>query len=138
VPATPATECRAKADLCDVAETCDGQNKACPADAIVPATPATECRAKADLCDVAETCDGQNKACPADAIVPATPATECRAKAGCCDLAETCDGQNKACPANTFNTALTCAAGLDGNCDLVEYKCVAGNADCPKKVVDVV
>jgi len=123
--------CRTPTDLCDKADLW-GASCAC-ADAVEPAN--TECRAKAGDCDVAETCDGQNKACPTDAVVPAD--TECRAKAGCCDLAETCDGQNKACPTNTFNTELTCATELNGDCGVVEYKCVAGNANCPKKVVDV-
>jgi hypothetical protein len=62
-------ECRAAAGACDVAETCDGESAACPADALVPAG-TQQCRPGAGACDPAETCDGAAAACPADAFAP--------------------------------------------------------------------
>jgi hypothetical protein len=60
------TLCRESAGLCDVGEVCDGQDAACPDDALAPA--GTTCRKAASSCDVAEGCDGQGVACPADVL----------------------------------------------------------------------
>ncbi|MCP4006504.1 MAG: S8 family serine peptidase, partial [bacterium] len=71
------TECRASADVCDVAELCTGSAATCPVDAFAADT--TECRASADVCDVAELCTGSAATCPVDAFAADT--TECRASA---------------------------------------------------------
>src|SRR5437773_151653 len=92
-------ECRAGAGPCDVAESCDGVNDACPADAFQPAT--VECRASAGVCDLAENCSGSDAACPPDAKSTAV----CRPSAGPCDVAESCDGATDACPADAFQPA---------------------------------
>src|SRR5206468_6797017 len=63
------TQCRAAADLCDVAETCTGSSSTCPADGF--ASSGTVCRAAADDCDLADTCAGASVSCPAAAIQPA-------------------------------------------------------------------
>src|SRR5207247_2475970 len=57
------TVCRPAAGICDVAESCNGIDAACPADAFAPAS--TVCRAAAGICDVAETCTGSAAECPA-------------------------------------------------------------------------
>ena len=76
------TECRASADVCDVAETCTGTDTACPVDGFAANT--VVCRASAGDCDLADTCTGSSAACPADAKSTA----QCRASAGVCDIAE--------------------------------------------------
>ena len=86
--------CRPKGDACDVAETCNGRDPACPPDGVEGAGVA--CRAAAGVCDVAETCDGVSPGCPADLVRPA--GVECRAASGPCDVAEACDGLAGDCP----------------------------------------
>jgi hypothetical protein len=66
--ASSATECRAVADVCDVAESCDGTHKTCPTDAFKPST--TVSRAATGPCDLAENCTGSSASCPADLAVP--------------------------------------------------------------------
>jgi hypothetical protein len=61
-------ECRASGGECDVAEACDGESAACPADVLVPA--GTLCRPGAGECDPTETCDGAAGTCPADFVAP--------------------------------------------------------------------
>ena len=87
------------AGACDVAETCDGVTKLCPADAFVAG--GTECRASGGVCDIAEQCTGTGPNCPADAKSTA----QCRASGGVCDLAESCDGVSNNCPADAKSTA---------------------------------
>jgi len=125
-PVSQGTECRASAGACDVAESCDGANAACPADAKV--SQGTECRASAGACDVAESCDGANASCPADAKV--SQGTECRASAGACDVAESCDGANAACPADAKVSQGTECRASAGGCDVAE-SCDGANAACP-------
>lgn len=71
VVAPGTTECRAAADVCDVAENCTGVAlAACPADGV--AAGGTVCRADSDGaapnggCDAEEQCDGVAVTCPAD------------------------------------------------------------------------
>jgi hypothetical protein len=97
------TVCREAAGGCDVAETCDGVDTACPSDEI--AAEGATCRAAAGACDVAETCDGVNAACPADAY--ADEATPCRAAAQECDAVETCPGDSVECPSDVLAAAGT-------------------------------
>ena len=69
------TPCRAAADVCDVAEVCDGASFECPTNEFAPST--KECRASAGACDIAEKCSGTGAACPTDEFAP--PTKECRA-----------------------------------------------------------
>jgi hypothetical protein len=109
-----------------VAESCDGVNDACPADAVAGAGPT--CRAAAGGCDVAETCDGVSPTCPADDVVAG--GTPCRAVAGACDVAETCDGVSPACPPDSVAGAFVECRAAAGPCDLAE-NCDGTNTDCP-------
>jgi hypothetical protein len=120
------TECRAAADVCDVAETCDGTSLLCPTDTLESA--GTRCRAATNGCDVAEVCDGASVACPSDTFAP--PTQLCRASAGTCDVAEYCT--NGACPADALIAAsaqVTCRAA-GGPCDVAE-SCDGVSALCP-------
>lgn len=121
-PGNGGSECRAAGGVCDVAETCDGVNAACPADAKSTA----ECRASGGVCDVAESCDGVNDACPADAKSVA----QCRAAAGACDVAESCDGVSDACPADALAPASTVCRTAAGVCDVADT-CTGLSAACP-------
>ncbi len=64
VPRAKGTVCREAKGVCDIAETCDGQNLECPADAF--ASSDTVCRKKSSPCDLAEKCTGKSGSCPAD------------------------------------------------------------------------
>jgi cysteine-rich repeat protein len=135
---------------CDVAETCDGVNPACPADVHEPYGTACGadslactadvcdgaggcthfggnigaiCRTSAGACDPPESCNGA-AACPADAKSTAV----CRAPSGVCDVAETCDGASSACPADGFAVGAVCRLSA-GECDAAE-SCGAAAA-CP-------
>ncbi len=110
----------ATADVCDVAESCDGASNDCPADQFEPST--VECRAGADVCDVAESCTGSGAACPADGFEPAT--TVCRPSAHDCDATENCSGGGAACPADDpVPDGTTCD---DTNMCTLDDMCVAG------------
>jgi cysteine-rich repeat protein len=74
--------CRTAADVCDVAERCDGASTSCPPDAFQPAT--VPCRAASGACDLAETCDGTRAGCPADGGVADTDTD------GSCDAQDPC------------------------------------------------
>jgi len=130
-PLDSGTECRASADICDVAEVCDGVAAECPADGFASA--ATTCRAAADVCDVAEACTGSSAACPADGFESA--ATVCRAAAGLCDVAESCTGSGPSCPTDAFAPPATvCNAGSGDLCDPDET-CTGTSAACPADTV---
>jgi hypothetical protein len=120
------TICRSSAGICDVVESCDGVNAACPSDGVATAT--TECRADGGICDVPESCDGTNVTCPSDAKVSAT--TECRADGGICDVPESCDGINDACPTDAKVSATTECRADGGICDVPE-SCDGINDACP-------
>ncbi|MFO0580011.1 MAG: MYXO-CTERM sorting domain-containing protein [Polyangia bacterium] len=150
--------CRTATGACDKAETCDGTNLACPADALVPggtrcrassgpcdpeeqcsgtgadcpadalAAPGTTCRAAAGPCDTAEACSGTSAACPADAL--AASGTTCRAAASPCDVAETCSGTSATCPSDGYATAGTVCRAAAGDCDVAE-KCSGFSGTCP-------
>jgi len=79
--------CRPAADVCDLAETCDGMSEECPADAFAPAT--TECRPAAGECDAADFCTGDAAGCPNDARQPS--GTACTDDENPCTL-DVCDG----------------------------------------------
>jgi hypothetical protein len=123
------TECRAVADACDVAETCDGDNATCPPDGFVVA--GVECRGAADLCDASETCTGSAPGCPVDA--PLAAGTECRPAASACDFAENCDGSALSCPADVVEVAGTVCRTASDACDPEEV-CDGTSGDCPADV----
>ena len=119
-------ECRAVADVCDVAEACDGVSPTCPDDVFASAT--SECRSTADVCDMAELCTGSDPACPADAF--ASDTTVCRAAADVCDAAELCSGASASCPADAFEpTTIVCRPSA-GVCDLPD-SCAGDDPACP-------
>jgi len=106
------TECRGSGGDCDIAETCTGSDKECPADAKSTAV----CRDIQGDCDIAESCNGIDNDCPADAFEPDT--TECRASAGDCDVAETCTGSSASCPDDEYQPADTpCGDTTVTDCD---------------------
>lgn len=118
------TVCRAGADVCDVAESCDGATPVCPADAV--RVFGTSCRVEAGVCDLPEFCDGVGKACPADAKATG----ECRPAADVCDVAESCDGVGDACPPDAFAPPSTVCRDAVGACDVAE-SCDGLAAACP-------
>jgi hypothetical protein len=108
----PGQACRASQGVCDVAETCDGQRGACPADAFLPS--GTPCRASRGVCDIEETCDGKTGACPADAFLE--PGTPCTLEDPCttqdhCDLG-TCTG-TRICDADATQGPKECLTHCD-------------------------
>jgi len=129
------TQCRASADVCDVAESCSGASGSCPADGFASA--ATACRTgSGDACDPTETCTGSGVACPADVVLGAGEV--CRAGSGdACDPDETCSGvAGEACPGDVVTPAATlCRAGSGDACDPDEA--CTGNAGeaCPTDVL---
>src|SRR5438552_3699687 len=125
-PGNAGTVCRASAGVCDVAETCTGTSRDCPADGVASAT--TVCRASAGPCDVAESCTGSSATCPADSFK--STATVCRASAGPCDIAESCTGSSATCPADSFQSAATVCRASAGPCDMAE-NCTGSSATCP-------
>jgi hypothetical protein len=122
--------CRPATGECDLAESCDGATRVCPADALQAA--GTECRPAAGECDLAESCDGAATVCPADAVRAA--GTECRPATGGCDLAESCDGAANDCPADAVQAAGTECRPAAGACDLAE-SCDGAANDCPADTV---
>jgi hypothetical protein len=112
--------------VCDPAESCDGVNDACPADAKSTAA----CRPSGGLCDLAESCDGVNDGCPADTKSTA----ECRASAGGCDPAESCDGVTDACPGDALSPNGTVCRPAAGPCDMQEL-CDGVATSCPADVI---
>ncbi|WP_437911122.1 MopE-related protein [Sorangium sp. So ce327] len=87
------TVCRALAGTCDVVETCDGTNTACPRDVVSAA--GAECReARAGGCDVAESCNGVSGVCPDDAhMSDMTPCGNYVCMAGNCATSCTSDSE---------------------------------------------
>lgn len=125
-PKSAGTVCRAAVDLCDVAETCNGKDLVCPADAFKAS--GTVCRASAGVCDAAEVCSGTNAACPSDTL--ASSSTVCRAAAGLCDVPENCTGTSAACPSDARKPSGTVCRALAGPCDVAEV-CTGTSASCP-------
>src|SRR3989442_8793246 len=64
IPGNAGTVCRASADACDVAETCTGTSRDCPADQLASTT--TVCRASAGSCDAVVNRTGRSPTCAAD------------------------------------------------------------------------
>ena len=125
-PGNAGTVCRPSAGPCDVAETCTGTSRECPADTFAAA--GTPCRASAGVCDPPETCTGTSASCPADAKSPA--GTVCRPAADVCDVPETCDGTSNTCPSDGSLPASTVCRPSAGPCDPAEY-CTGSSAGCP-------
>jgi len=116
-----ATECRASAGTCDIAETCTGASADCPADAYQPSS--TECRASAGICDAPDYCDGASAPCSADAKLT----TECRPSAHACDAPELCNGVSDDCGLDRASNGLQCPDGdlCNGNEVCVGFTCTA-------------
>ena len=131
VAANAGTVCRAAAGSCDIPETCDGTDEACPDDTLVPALVA--CRPAAGDCDAAEVCTGSSPACPADVLQPST--TTCRPSAGDCDAAESCTGSSAACPMDTFEPSTVTCRPSAGACDVADT-CPGSSAVCPADAVE--
>ena len=110
------TTCRVSAGQCDVAESCDGVSKDCPADGFAAATTTCVGTSTGGPCDGTDSCSGTANTC-VDGFQSAT--TTCRASAGQCDVAESCTGSSGACPANGFQPATTACTGTSngGPCD---------------------
>ncbi len=117
--------CRAAIGSCDVAETCDGANPACPAD--LKLGPASPCRPAAGDCDVAEYCDGVGNDCPTDRKLGAE--TTCRPSTGTCELAATCDGVQSACPPSPKRPLGTICRAAANDC-VAAAKCDGVAAAC--------
>jgi len=67
--ATAGTVCRAAAGECDVPESCDGANKACPADAFSPAT--TKCGpSMLQKCELQDYCSGSGSCADSGIALP--------------------------------------------------------------------
>jgi hypothetical protein len=66
--------CRPSSGVCDVSETCDGEQPECPSDEYVPSGVA--CRTPVCQTDPTEVCDGLSVACPADVPAPACAAVD--------------------------------------------------------------
>jgi hypothetical protein len=114
-------------DVCDVAEQCDGQNAACPADGFKEST--FVCREAEEDCDVDEQCTGSGPACPPDLFAPAT--IRCRSRNGVCDVAENCSGTGPECPPDDFApTSAVCRPSINEGCDPAEH-CTGDDRDCP-------
>ena len=121
------TVCRPVAGDCDVAETCNGTDAACPSDAFQ--SDSHECRAAPGACDAAESCTGGGPDCPADGYLP--DSFVCRPADGGCDVAESCPGDGPDCTTDTFMAGTVECRGVAGDCDVVE-NCTGEAADCPE------
>lgn len=114
-PRVTTTVCRPSAGSCDVADSCDGMNMACPADMKQPST--VVCRGALGPCDQAETCDGSSSACPVDSKKPS--GTMCKAAGSgihmACDPADRCDGVRTSCPASFAAYGTACGTGQSCN-----------------------
>lgn len=144
--------CRPAAGPCDVADYCDGESTACPADVL--AFTGAECRVgdetgsctglSADCvlgCAAGTPCD-TGRACELGEIDCATGApqcvavgvkaqgTACRVKNGDCDVAEVCDGVGATCPEDGFaGSEVTCRVAA-GGCDVADT-CDGSGPGCP-------
>ena len=129
VPGNLGVVCRASAGVCDITETCDGINSACPLpDAKEPIT--TMCFTATGDCDLDTFCDGINDSCPATQFESNT--TVCRIKTGDCDIEELCDGTTANCPTDLVepNTEI-CRISTDGNMCDPEELCDGVTKNCP-------
>jgi len=131
IPGNMDVVCRAKVDVCDVDDKCDGISDVCPSDEKESDT--TVCRMKVDVCDKDDKCDGTNDACPMqDDKEPNT--TVCRPKADVCDKDDKCDGTNDACPMQDDKEPnTTVCRPKAGVCDK-DDKCDGMNNACPMDV----
>ena len=124
--ASSSVQCRAAADVCDVAENCTGSSATCPANAFQPSSQV--CRSAAGVCDVAENCTGGSAPCPPDQFAPSS--TVCRPQNGVCDVAEHCTGTIAVCPNDGFASSATVCRGAAGVCDVAE-NCTGAGPNCP-------
>ena len=133
-PLPSGTLCRAADGDCDLAEVCNGESGACPADRV--ASVEQQCRAASgEVCDAAEHCTGESKTCPEDA--PEAAGVICRPpEPGMpCDAAERCDGESRDCPEASIAIAPqgTVCRPAETACDNAET-CTGASFDCPADV----
>ncbi len=125
---TPARVCRASANPCDVAETCDGSSPSCPVDGALPA--GTACGgAPSGACDAQDTCSGGLGASAVCVQNVAAANVVCRASAGACDPPETCTGLGVDCPLDALSSGAVCRPSA-GPCDVQEV-CTGSSPACP-------
>lgn len=122
--------CREAAGICDIAETCDGTDIACPADE----TRGSDylCRESSGDCDVDEYCDGSNPLCPENTFKPSS--FVCRGLAGGCDIVEKCTGVSATCPEDTVQSDGLICRLAEGLCDVTET-CDGSSPICPEDVL---
>jgi hypothetical protein len=156
--------CRAAANECDYAETCDG-TASCPADQLLAdGTPCSDdgnactsdqclsglcghtagnagalCRAARDACDFAEVCDGVSTLCPTDATQ--ADGTPCNDGNGCTQtdscLAGTCTGSNPlVCTPSDVCSTSSCSPASGQCIDTPIASCFTANLDYVKVSVD--
>ena len=110
--------------MCDVAETCDGENLGCPENAY--ADDSTQCAEanEALACDAPEFCTGDSADCPSGSVLESDAI--CRDAAGPCDVAEMCNGSDSTCPDDE-----TLADGETPNDPGCAYTCNGADSGCP-------
>src|SRR5262249_3147788 len=103
---TSGTTCRTSAGQCDLAESCTGSSRACPAEGVASSSSPCTGASQGGVCDndAADHCLGTANTC-VDGFQPSS--TVCRASAGQCDVAENCTGSSGTCPANGFASSST-------------------------------
>jgi cysteine-rich repeat protein len=121
IPGSAGTSCRPAVGPCDVAESCDGMNFFCPADA--GASPGAPCTSDGNPCTL-DQCDGVSPTC---AHPPGNGGVPCAADGNPCTLDE-CDGVSPTCAHPAGNAGSVCRAAAD-ECDIVES--CDGTATCP-------
>jgi hypothetical protein len=158
------TVCRAAANECDLAETCNGTST-CPADQQkANGTPCTDdgnscttdscqagacshpagnagalCRAARDACDFPEVCDGVTTVCPTDSYQP--DGTACTDNNACTQtdmcVAGTCTGSNPiTCTASSTCSTSTCNPGSGQCVETPIASCFTASVDYVKVSVE--
>lgn len=132
-PGNPGSVCRKMADDCDIAETCDGTNRACPSDVrdscVAPTytprpgsptpTPVRTGRCNDGILDIGEECDlgfqgnrSSNSCCTTTCELKSA-GTTCRTDNDECWASNVCSGDSATCPTDPVETGTACSE--DGN-----------------------
>lgn len=129
------TVCRAAANGCDRAETCDGSSAICPeVNRVEPAT--TLCtidREPSGPCRAPTRCEGTRAECVAGAFLPA--GTVCGSSGPCEAL--TCNGTSATCQRAFLDSSTICRPARTERgvtCDIAET-CTGSSAGCPTDTV---
>ena len=128
LPALLGTVCRVSAGRCDPAETCSGENTACPVDALHDVSEI--CRpSRHPVCDPEERCDGAVD-CPEDLWASVDMACG-TVPSGACDLPDHCEGTGPRCVEEYVEAGTTCnTEPVLGDCDTADV-CTGDRPDCP-------